>query len=62
MASYVLHVEQDERNPNKWAVWQGLPEPPPSADGTVILQVGGGGMAMRIDRCTGEVSKVHYVR
>jgi hypothetical protein len=62
MASYVLHVETDEKHPGKWVVWQGLPDPPPSKDGMIYLQAGGGGIEMKIDQCTGEVSDAHYSR
>lgn len=62
MAGYVLYVEPDERDPRRWAVGQGLPELPPNPDGTITERVGGGGISMRIDRCTGEVSNVHFIR
>ena len=61
-AGYVLHVARDERDPSKWAVWQGLHQPPPNADGSVTIALGGGGLSMRIDRCTGKIGRVRYVR
>lgn len=57
MAEYVLNVEQDEHDPDKWAVWQGVP---PNPDGTITG--GGGGMQMRIDKCSGKISNAHYQR
>jgi hypothetical protein len=61
MAGYVLHIERDERNPRKWLVALRLRELPPNPDGTITEAFGGSGMSMKIDRCTGQVSHVHYI-
>ena len=58
-AKYSLHVEQD--GANGWLVFQSLPDTP-GANGKITLTAGGGGLGMRIDRCNGAMSKVHYQR
>ena len=40
-----------------WGAYQVLPAP---TDGSVIF--GGGGLTMRIDKCTGAISEMHYMR
>src|SRR4051812_12166047 len=54
---YVLKVKPDRDDPGKWLVFQDLP---PSRGklrpGWIWIQAGGGGLGMRIDRCTGEIS------
>ena len=59
---YILTVEADEHDPRKWRASQGLPPTPPTTDGTIVVTAGGGGMTMVIDRCTGEVSDIHFIR
>ena len=54
---FVLHVFPDERNPGLWHAWQS----PPAVPGRGTIR-GGGGISMRIDRCTGAVSNLHYQR
>ena len=39
-----------------WVVYQALPDRP----GTI--QVGGGGIEMHVDKCTGAISEMHYAR
>jgi hypothetical protein len=39
-----------------WAVYQALPNPPG------MTTRGGGGLEMRIDKCTGAISEMHYIR
>lgn len=57
---YVVHVEQDEGR--GWVVFQTLPDSPPDANGNVTVTAGGGGLGMRIDRCSGAMSSVFYLR
>ena len=60
---YVLHVRRDGEDPSQWIASQGLPPPrrrPPP--GSIYVRAGGGGLGMRIDRCTGAVSRLHYQR
>lgn len=57
---YVLHVEQD--GTTGWAVFQSLPETRPDGHGNITVTAGGGGLGMRIDRCNGAMSRVHYQR
>ncbi|MEO8375756.1 MAG: hypothetical protein ABI471_11060 [Sphingomonas bacterium] len=40
-----------------WGISQALPAP---TDGSTIR--GGGGLTMRIDKCTGAISEMHYIR
>jgi hypothetical protein len=51
---YVLTVFDDGA---AWGINQVLPAP---TDGSVIF--GGGGLTMRIDKCTGAISEMHYLR
>ena len=60
MSRYELQVEQGKSG--KWIVFQGLPDPPPDAQGNITVTMGGGGLGMEIDRCNGAVSNVHYQR
>ena len=39
-----------------WVVYQALPNPPG------VTTMGGGGLEMRIDKCTGAISEMHYSR
>ena len=57
---YVLHVEQDGET--GWVVYQSLPDSPPDADGKITVSAGGGGLGMRINRCSGAMSSVYYQR
>ena len=61
MASFVLRVEQDARRADRWVVRQSHPESRPNADGEIFVR-SGGGMQMRIDKCTGRISDAHYQR
>ncbi|MEA3039469.1 MAG: hypothetical protein QOE79_1982 [Sphingomonadales bacterium] len=60
---YLLKVAPDRDDPGKWLVVQTLPPPrgklPP---GRIWVEAGGGGLGMRIDRCTGAVSDLYYQR
>jgi hypothetical protein len=59
-ARYSLHVEKD--GTTGWLVFQSLPDSPPDGNGKITVTAGGGGLAMRIDRCNGAMSEVHYQR
>ena len=56
---YVLRVEQDETG---WVVFQSLPDTRADRNGKITITAGGGGLEMRIDRCNGAMSRVHYER
>lgn len=58
---YVLHVQEDSDDPSRWVAFQGLP-PPPQRKGFITVQAGGGGYEMHIDKCTGEITRVHLER
>jgi hypothetical protein len=63
--NYELRVRMDEDNPGQWIAYQHLPEPRlrrPLRPGEVIVTSGGGGVEMRIDRCTGAITRLHYIR
>jgi hypothetical protein len=63
--NYGLRVRADEDNPGQWIAYQHLAEPRlrrPHRPGEVIVSAGGGGLEMRIDRCTGAISRLHYIR
>jgi hypothetical protein len=57
---YVLNVEQD--GATGWAVFQSLPDTRPNGKRNIAVSAGGGGLGMRIDRCNGAMSRVHYQR
>ena len=65
MAKYRIHVDEGASD---WAVYQSLPPAPDSceistsASARCSVTSGGGGLSMRIDKCTGAVSRVHYQR
>jgi len=61
-AKYQLNVESDTDHRRTWIVFQSVPESLPDADGNIQGTMGGGGLGMRIDRCNGRISKVHYQR
>jgi len=56
---YVLHIEQDG---NGWIAFQALPDRAATASGDTVITAGGGGLGMRIDRCNGAISEIHYQR
>jgi hypothetical protein len=62
MAKFVLSVEEDPADANLWMVGQGPPPEPPSPEGQINVRAGGGGLTMRIDKCTAQISDVHYIR
>jgi hypothetical protein len=60
---YVLKVMPDRDDPaHYWRAYQSLPPPRPAPPGSIWVIAGGGGLGMRIDRCTGEVSELFYLR
>jgi hypothetical protein len=60
---YVLQVIADRDDPGRWLAMQSLPEPRPSRHPWIVsVTAGGGGVVMRIDRCTGAISQLHYAR
>ena len=58
---YILRVMPDD-DPGQWLAFQSLPPPPPDRPGQTTVQAGGGGVGMRIDRCTGAISRLFYQR
>jgi hypothetical protein len=60
---YALKVRPDPEDPGRWIAYQSQPPPRPDPrPGWLTVQAGGGGLGMRIDRCTGAVSDMHYQR
>lgn len=59
---YRLSVELDTEQEGSWMVSQGVPQPRNRDSKTIVIMTGGGGMQMRIDRCTGEITDMHYAR
>ena len=59
---YRLVVEADYERLGGWVAFQSLPQPRSRDPETMIVIHGGGGLQMRIDRCTGEISDLHYSR
>jgi hypothetical protein len=57
---YVVHVEKD--GATGWIVFQSLPDAGADATGKFTVTAGGGGLGIRIDRCNGAMSRVHYQR
>jgi len=56
---YNLRVETE---PGVWLAYQSLRSSVQRVHNGFIVTYGGGGIAMRIDRCTGEISEMHYQR
>jgi hypothetical protein len=60
---YALKVAPDRDDPGKWLASQDLPPPRGKLrPGWIWVQAGGGGLGMRIDRCTGAISDLYYQR
>ena len=51
---YDLRIEPDPKDAGQWLAWQ-------SPRGAAS-QRGGGGMSFRIDRCTGQITRITYQR
>jgi hypothetical protein len=51
---YDLRITPDPENAGQWLAWQ-----TPRGSTT---QRGGGGMSFRIDRCTGQITRITYAR
>jgi len=54
---FILQIAQDSERRGAWRAWQELLRLPAQRHPR-----GGGGISMRIDRCTGAVSDLHYQR
>ena len=60
---YQLRVTIDEDDPRQWLAYQHRPAPRLRLrPGEVQVTSGGGGVEMRIDRCTGAITHLHYIR
>jgi len=57
-----LNVIPDSDNPGRWLAHQSVVLPPLPPGQRRSSMRGGGGIEMRIDRCTGAVSNLHYSR
>lgn len=58
---YVLRIQPDDDDPGQWIAFQSRPEPRRrEGPGWFRVTAGGGGLSMRIDRCTGAVSRLYY--
>ena len=56
---YTLEIEED--GGDRWLAYQYMP-PVVSASGEITVTMGGGGLSMRVDRCSGEITEVHFQR
>jgi hypothetical protein len=56
---YLLEVEPDGET--GWIAFQGIPAVS-KPNGDTIVTMGGGGLGMHIDRCSGAISEFHYQR
>jgi hypothetical protein len=56
---FELEVEPD--GDSSWSAYQYIP-PATGRNGEIIVTEGGGGLSMKIDRCTGAISQVYYQR
>ena len=54
LPAYDLRIAPDPEDAGQWLAWQ---SPRGSAS-----QLGGGGMSFRIDRCTGQITRITYQR
>ena len=61
-SKYRLVVEPDGDRPGGWVAFQSLPRPASRDPNSMVVIHGGGGLEMRIDRCTGEISNLHLSR
>ena len=64
-ANYFLEVLPDQADPAKWRAFQIQPHRRPIRPlppGSVLPSRTSGGIEMRIDRCTGAISGLHYTR
>jgi hypothetical protein len=59
---YILRVTPADDDPGQWVAFETPPPLPPDRHGVVHVQRGGGGLGMRIDRCTGAISRLFYQR
>ncbi|MES2137430.1 MAG: hypothetical protein V4502_10285 [Pseudomonadota bacterium] len=59
--SYELIVEADPDNPNQWMAFE-HPRDKQGAAGETIVSVAGHGLGFRVNRCSGEISGMHYQR
>ena len=59
--TYELVVEADPDNPSQWLAFERQGEKGGAA-GEIVISVAGHGLGFRIDRCTGEISRMHYQR
>lgn len=58
---YKLVVELDPDNPDHWIAFE-HPREKKGAAGEIIVSIAGHGLAFRINRCTGAISRMHYQR
>jgi len=56
---YVLHVQRDGNS--GWSAAQSAPAPS-DRNGHMVATFGGGGLRMHIDRCSGRISDMYYLR
>jgi hypothetical protein len=61
MAEDELKVEQDPSDPGEWIAYQ-LAAPVVSDGQFITVTSGGGGLSMRINKCNGTVTDIHWQR
>jgi hypothetical protein len=59
---YRLFVGPDSERAGSWEASQTLAQPRNRAPKAITVTMGGGGIHMHINRCTGEISDMYYYR
>ena len=60
---YELVIQPAEDEPAQWIAFERPQrDATPPQEGVVVLQFAGHGLAFRIDRCTGAISRMHFSR
>lgn len=57
--SYELNIEDDG---SQWVVYQSMRGYPRHEGDALVVMAGGGGVEMRIDKCSGAISQLHWSR
>lgn len=62
LRKYRLNISGGGLTEGAWFAYQGPENKPKITHKEISVVMGGGGLTMRIDRCTGAISDLHYVR